>query len=121
MTDTPDTPGAATSGTDAPPAAATDTGADSRSRGLDPGSRFRCEQCGNVTRFDVVARERTRRYWHFDLGGDRVVDEEEVLERVVESVTCRWCGGQDAVIVEVAPTGDAAPTASAPDPADRAR
>jgi hypothetical protein len=72
-------------------------------RGLAPGSRFRCEQCGNVTRFDVVTTERTRRYLHFDLGGDRATDEEEVLARTVESVTCRWCGRADAVRVEPAP------------------
>lgn len=72
--------------------------------GLDAGHRFRCDQCGNVTRFDVVTTERTRRYLHFDLGGDRRVDEEEVLGRTVESVTCRWCGRDDAVRVEAAPT-----------------
>ncbi|MEX1178860.1 MAG: hypothetical protein WEB09_10395 [Nitriliruptor sp.] len=87
------------------PAGATGTLAD----GLDAGSRFRCDQCGNVTRFDVVASERTRRYLHFDLGGASAVDEEEVLERTVESVTCRWCGRDDAVSVEPAPAG--------PDPA----
>ncbi len=58
-----------------------------------------------MTRFDVVATERTRRYLHFDLGGSSAVDEEEVLERRVESVTCRWCGRDDAVRVEAAPAG----------------
>lgn len=93
-------------------------------RGLEPGARFRCDQCGNVTRFDVVASERTRRYLHFDLGGTSEVDEEELLERNVESVTCRWCGRDDAVRTEAAPaaakataatdaTAAAGPTASA--------
>jgi hypothetical protein len=72
-------------------------------RALEPGARLRCEQCGNVTRFDVVARERTRRFFHYDLGGDAKVDEHELLERVVESVTCRWCGRDDAVRAEPAP------------------
>jgi hypothetical protein len=77
-------------------------------RGLDPGARFRCDACGNVTRFDVVATTRTRRYHHFDLGGTGRVEEEEVLAREVESVTCRWCGRADAVRVEDAPaTGTA--------------
>ncbi|MTV26217.1 hypothetical protein FTX61_12470 [Nitriliruptoraceae bacterium ZYF776] len=76
-------------------------------RGLEAGTRFRCEQCGNVTRFDVVATERTRRYLHFDLGGDRRVEEDEVLERRLEAVTCRWCGRDDAVRVETAPTAEA--------------
>jgi hypothetical protein len=73
--------------------------------GLTPGARFRCDQCGNVTRFDVVSSERARRYLHFDLGGSSTVDEEEILDRVVESVTCHWCGRDDAVRVEAAPAG----------------
>jgi hypothetical protein len=80
-------------------------------RGLEPGSRFRCDQCGNVTRFDVEATEHTRRYLHFDLGGASSVDEEEVLARDVVSVTCRWCGRDDAIRVEAAPAAgvDTAP------------
>lgn len=72
-------------------------------RGLDAGRRFRCSACGNVTRFDVVESARTRRYHHFDLGGVGRVEEEDVLDRRVESVTCRWCGRDDAVVVEAAP------------------
>lgn len=71
--------------------------------GLTAGHRFRCDGCGNLTRFDVVTTERTRRFHHFDLGGDGVVDEEEVLDRTIESVTCRWCGRGDAILVEPAP------------------
>lgn len=76
-------------------------------QGLDPTHRFRCDACGNVTRFDVVATERTRRFHHFDLGGRRRIDEEELLGRQVESVTCRWCNRDDAIIVEVAPAPQA--------------
>jgi hypothetical protein len=72
-------------------------------RGLEPGARFRCDACGNVTRFDVVATARTRRFHHFDLGGVGHVEEEEVLASEIESVTCRWCGRADAVQVETAP------------------
>lgn len=72
-------------------------------RGLEPGSRFRCDQCGNVTRFDVEATERTRRYLHFDLGGSSSVDEEEIVAREIVAVTCRWCGRDDAIRVEAAP------------------
>jgi hypothetical protein len=43
---------------------------DDLARGLEPGARFRCDGCGNVTRFDVVATVRTRRFHHFDLGGE---------------------------------------------------
>jgi transposase len=71
--------------------------------GLRPGARFRCDGCGNVTRFDVVATTRTRRFHHFDLGGEGRVEQEDVLEQTIESVTCRWCGRADAIQVEPAP------------------
>ncbi len=58
---------------------------------------YRCSACGNRTRFDVVETRRTRQFRHFDLGGDCMVEEEEVLDSTVESVTCRWCGRADAV------------------------
>ncbi len=70
---------------------------------LREGYRYRCDGCGNVTRFDVVTSARTRRYLHFDLGGAGVVDEEEVLAAHVESVSCRWCARADTVRVEPAP------------------
>jgi hypothetical protein len=72
-------------------------------RGLEPGHRFRCDACGNVTRFDVLSTARTRQYHHFDLGGAGRVEEEETLSHHVESVTCRWCGRADAVQTEAAP------------------
>ncbi len=84
-------------------AAAARTATGALARGLEAGTRFRCDECGNVTRFDVVASERTRRYLHFDLGGEREIEEDELLERTVESVTCRWCGRGDTVRVEPAP------------------
>lgn len=74
------------------------------------GERCRCSACGNRTRFDVYERRRTRSYYHFSLGGDLKVDEQEVLSREVEQVICRWCGRSDAVET-VPPGGDAAPEA----------
>ena len=68
--------------------------------GLEDGNRFRCSACGNLTRFDVVATERTRRFHHLELGGAGVVEDEEVLARTIESVTCHWCGRDDAIVVE---------------------
>jgi hypothetical protein len=53
--------------------------------------RFRCSGCGNLTRFDVVSSRRTRAFWHFTVAGDLQVEEEDVLEEMVEQVTCRWC------------------------------
>lgn len=72
--------------------------------GLEDGNRFRCGACGNLTRFDVVATERTRRFLHLELGGAGEVEDEEVLARTIESVTCHWCGRDDAIVVE--PTAD---------------
>lgn len=78
--------------------------------GLEPAHRFRCDACGNLTRFDVIATERTRRYHHADLGGRVVVEEDEVLDRTVERVTCRWCGRSDTVTVERAPVAASGPS-----------
>jgi hypothetical protein len=64
-----------------------------------PHQRWRCSGCGNLTRFDVARTRRTTEYWHFDLAGEHVVEDTEVLDEVVGSVTCRWCGRSDAVEV----------------------
>ena len=53
---------------------------------------YRCDACGNKTRFDVFERKRVRVFEHFTLGGEMTVEEEEVLEREIERVVCRWCG-----------------------------
>ena len=58
---------------------------------------YRCAHCGNRTRFDVVERLRRRSFHHFTLGGELTVEDEEILEREVESVTCRWCDRSDGV------------------------
>jgi hypothetical protein len=73
--------------------------------GSSPGTRFRCRACGNLTRFDVVETRTTRSYYHFTLGGDLTVDDEEVLRRDRESVTCRWCGSSDVDEVPVEAEG----------------
>ena len=57
-----------------------------------PSVRYRCTACGNLTRFDVVTTRRTRAFHHFTVGGDLSVEDEEVLDEVIESVDCRWCG-----------------------------
>ena len=54
--------------------------------------RYRCRSCGNLTRFDVVRRTRTRSYHHYTTGGDLAIEDTEVLADDVESVVCRWCG-----------------------------
>lgn len=60
-------------------------------------TRYRCTACGNVTRFDVTLRRRTRSFHHYSVGGDLEVEETEVLEQEVEDVSCRWCGSGRAV------------------------
>ena len=58
---------------------------------------YRCSACGNRTRFDVVESKKVRAFHHYNLAGDVTVEEEEVLEHEIESITCRWCGATDAV------------------------
>jgi hypothetical protein len=60
-------------------------------------ARYRCSACGNLTRFDVTSTRRTRAYHHYTVGGDLVVEAEDVLEERVEEVSCRWCGDGSAV------------------------
>ena len=67
---------------------------------LDDDHRYRCRACGNLTRFDVVERSRIRRFYHFTLAGEREVEEEDVLEAEVESLSCRWCQSRDVEVVE---------------------
>jgi hypothetical protein len=60
-------------------------------------TRFRCGSCGNLTRFDVVESRRTRAFYHFTVGGELQVEEEEVLSAERQSITCRWCGASDRI------------------------
>lgn len=72
----------------------------------DEGTRWRCAQCGNLTRFDVVRTTRATEYLHVGLSGEPRVEEREVLADIVEHVTCRWCGGIDTVQVVPRPEGE---------------
>lgn len=60
-------------------------------------TRYRCDGCGNLTRFDVVSRRRTKAFHHYTVGGDLTIEEEDVLEEEIERVTCRWCGASDRI------------------------
>ncbi len=64
-----------------------------------PETRWRCTLCGNLTRFDVTRSSRSREYVHVDLAGEPVVEERELLDDVVDHVTCRWCNAVDQVEV----------------------
>lgn len=72
--------------------------------------RYRCDGCGNLTRFDVTVSQRTTAFYHFSVGGDLVVEDEEVLSREVEGVQCRWCGhGRNVVEITDAEAAPGAP------------
>ena len=53
--------------------------------------------CGNLTRFDVLRTTKAREYVHVDLAGEQAVEERELIEDIVEHVTCRWCNAVDQV------------------------
>jgi 3-polyprenyl-4-hydroxybenzoate decarboxylase len=72
-------------------------------------SRYRCTACGNLTRFDVVATRRTRAFWHYTVGGELSVEEEQVLDAVVEAVVCRWCSASGPAIEEIRLPGEDLP------------
>ena len=63
----------------------------------DATQRWRCGGCGNLTRFDVTRTRRTTEFWHFDLSGEHKVEQTDLKEETVESVSCRWCGRDDAI------------------------
>lgn len=60
-------------------------------------TRWRCRQCGNLTRFDVVRRARVQEFVHQSLSGEAAVEETTLLDEVLEEVRCRWCGGTGTV------------------------
>jgi hypothetical protein len=60
-------------------------------------TRWRCTQCGNLTRFDVIRVSRTREFWHQELSGEPAVEDSVVLDAAIESVGCRWCAGGGSV------------------------
>jgi len=65
-------------------------------------TRLRCSACGNLTRFDVVASRRTRAFHHYSVAGELSVEDEEVLDETIETVSCRWCGASGEAIEHVA-------------------
>lgn len=84
---------------------------------MDAARRYRCTQCGNLTRFDVTATRRTRAFHHYTVGGELEVEDEDVLSEVVEEVSCRWCGSGAAVEPLESGAGEDADRVAADDPA----
>jgi hypothetical protein len=60
-------------------------------------ARYRCELCGNITRFDVVESVTLKTYYHYAIDGQLDKEEPEILSRRVESVSCRWCNSEKNV------------------------
>ena len=61
-------------------------------------SRYRCDACGNLTRFDVTVSQTTKSFHHYTVGGDLVIEDEEIVSRHVDEVVCRWCGHGRSVV-----------------------
>ena len=59
---------------------------------------YRCDACGNKTRFDVFETKSVRAFHHYSLGGELEIEEEELLERSVARIVCRWCGSADSIV-----------------------
>jgi hypothetical protein len=59
---------------------------------------YRCDGCGNVTRFDVTVTQQTKSFHHYTVGGELEIEEEAILFRNVDSVVCRWCGHGRSVV-----------------------
>jgi adenylate kinase family enzyme len=59
---------------------------------------YRRTACGNRTRFDVYDTVRRKRFEHADLGGDVTVEDEEVLDRIIDRIICRWCDSSESVV-----------------------
>lgn len=77
-------------------------------------SRYRCAACGNLTRFDVTVSRRSRAYYHYTVGGELTVENEDVLAEVVDEVSCRWCGSPSSIelLGDTVGTDDVAPVDS---------
>ncbi len=64
-----------------------------------PITRYRCNACGNLTRFEVTVTRRTRAFHHFTIGGDLSIEDTQVLAEEIEPVVCRWCDSSASVVV----------------------
>jgi DNA-directed RNA polymerase subunit RPC12/RpoP len=60
--------------------------------------RYRCDACGNLTRFDVTTTRTTKAFHHYSVGGELTLEEEQVLAQSTDEVVCRWCGHGRGVV-----------------------
>ncbi len=59
---------------------------------------YRCDACGNKTRFDVYDTVTRRRFEHANLGGEVEIDDEAILSRTIDKIVCRWCDRSESVV-----------------------
>jgi len=59
-----------------------------------------------MTRFDVVREAKTSEFWHLDLAGVPTVEDTDILSERIASVSCRWCGRDDAIAVVERPEAE---------------
>jgi hypothetical protein len=88
-------------------------------------ARYRCDGCGNLTRFDVTTTRQTKAFHHYTVGGELQVDEETVLSHHVDEVVCRWCGHGRSVVElsgdQLDPAAGHAPDAAREEPGAASR
>ena len=81
--------------------------------------RYRCDSCGNLTRFDVTTSQTTKAFHHYSVGGELEVEEATVLSHHVDEVVCRWCGHGRSIVEltdgEAGEAGEAGATGAAGD------
>jgi hypothetical protein len=59
--------------------------------------RYRCDLCGNITRFDVTETMTIKSFYHYGIDGQLNKEDAETLNRIIESVSCRWCNSPSNV------------------------
>ena len=62
---------------------------------MNTNNRYRCNACGNLTRFDVIKMQRTAEFHHFTTDGKLAIEDQKILEEHIESVNA---GGVKAVL-----------------------
>ena len=63
-----------------------------------PEVRYRCQACGNLTRFDVTRTTTTSSFFHYTVGGELTEEDVEIVAETVLDVACRWCGPRGEII-----------------------
>lgn len=60
-------------------------------------TRYRCNSCGNLTRFDVTATRTEKAFHHYTVGGELEIEDTETLTETIEAVVCHWCNSDAGV------------------------